>query len=282
MLEEIESNPNFESRKSMYFANIGRRIRPAIALHIEHGHYDPEEFNGNPIKRGWGNVTEHCLVEAARAEVFADLLRFPNELKENAMLAAGVHDFRKKHEITSIREGNVDGSPEEKQNTVTGLSAEILRLEPSIPDQAKFIASASGAQGVLASEAILDELISVHESGDLGHSYDPQLAFLAQHYIDDYTDGAKWAPEATFNSDGVINNALNQRLASNRTRYAKEDEDGRRFYGGRTTSQAQEECSTRIQNLLTEVISDRNPEKPVFEPYELPVIVDNIIKERIG
>lgn len=61
------------------------------------------------------------MVEAARAEIFADLLEFSEQLKQD-----------------------------------------------SISDRAKFIASASGAQGVLASEVILYELTAIHESGDLG------------------------------------------------------------------------------------------------------------------
>ncbi len=281
MSEDLELKSDFENRKSIYFANIGRRIHPAIDLHVEHGHYDSEEFKGEHIKRGWGNVTEHCLVEAARAEIFADLLGFPPDLKHNAMVAAGVHDFRKKQEITSIRSGEVDGTPEEKQNTVTGLSAEILKEQASISSKAKFIASASGAQGVLASEDVLNELIKANEVG-LTSDHDVKIAFLVQHYIDDYTDGSKWVPGVVRNEGGSMSNALNQRLAGNRIRYAKEDEDGRRFYGGRTTSQAQEECSTRIQELLTDVILDRNPEMTVFEPYELPEIVDREIKNRIG
>ncbi|OGH17644.1 MAG: hypothetical protein A3C22_01125 [Candidatus Levybacteria bacterium RIFCSPHIGHO2_02_FULL_37_10] len=283
--QSVTIEPNFESRRRDYFAAIAVIVYPAIELHKAHGHYEPEEFKGKHIERGWGNVTEHCLVEAARAGIFADLLEFSRGfggLKQDAMVAAGVHDFRKKREITSIREGEVVGTPEEKQNKVTGLSAAILQEEGSISDQAKFIAGASGAQGVLESEAILDELIKVNEFGDLGHDNDVKLALLVQHYIDDYTDGAKWAPEVVRNGDGTLSNALNQRLANNRIKYKAEDEDGRTFYGGRTTSQAQEECSTRIQDLLVDVILDRNPEMPVFEPYELPEIVDNEIRRRIS
>src|SRR3990167_3356322 len=150
--QSVTIEPNFESRRRDYFAAIGVIVYPAIELHKAHGHYDSEEFKGKFIKHGWGNVTEHCLVEAARAGVFADLLKFSRGsggLKRDAMVAAGVHDFRKKQEITSIRKGEVEGTPEEKQNKVTGLSAEILREESSIPDRAKFIAGASGAQGVL-------------------------------------------------------------------------------------------------------------------------------------
>ncbi|MDP2598524.1 MAG: hypothetical protein Q8P49_01700, partial [Candidatus Liptonbacteria bacterium] len=55
-------------------------------------------------KGNWENVTGHCLLEAARACVFADLLGFDADLKKDLAIAALLHDGYKRREIIAIQE----------------------------------------------------------------------------------------------------------------------------------------------------------------------------------
>ena len=51
----------------------------------------------------WENVVCHCLLEAVRAAVFADLLNFDANLKKDLVLAAVLHDGNKHKEVPAIR-----------------------------------------------------------------------------------------------------------------------------------------------------------------------------------
>ena len=70
---------DFESQKQDYFSQIALEERSALRLHKEFGLLR----RGASGEREWGNVAEHCLVETARARVFAELLGLNEELSRD-------------------------------------------------------------------------------------------------------------------------------------------------------------------------------------------------------
>src|SRR5579872_3195062 len=61
-------------------------------------------------EENWDNVTDHCLMEAARACLFADILGFDPALKKDLALAALLHDGHKRREVEAIRSAIRNGS----------------------------------------------------------------------------------------------------------------------------------------------------------------------------
>ena len=80
-------------KKREYFVRLGLQMREALKLHKKAGLWERKEG-----KRDWGNVSEHCLVETARVNVFADKLGLSEDVKKDLATAAALHDSFKKGE----------------------------------------------------------------------------------------------------------------------------------------------------------------------------------------
>ena len=78
----------FEEKKTEFFSKIALRNKDAVRAQKNGGLLDWD----NESDRSWRNVSEHCLVEAARAEVFADKLGFSEDFKKDLVTAALAHD----------------------------------------------------------------------------------------------------------------------------------------------------------------------------------------------
>src|SRR5438128_9887041 len=74
--------------KRRFFVRTGLSARPALRLHRVAGLW--ERRYG---VREWRNVSEHCLVEAARVTVFAGWLGLSAATTRRLALAAAAHDF---------------------------------------------------------------------------------------------------------------------------------------------------------------------------------------------
>ena len=83
----------FNKKKTKYFSRLAVRMRDSLKMHKTAGLW---ERVGD--RRDWGNVSEHCLVEAARVTVFAEKLQFSDGVKKDLVFAAAMHDFFKKAE----------------------------------------------------------------------------------------------------------------------------------------------------------------------------------------
>jgi hypothetical protein len=144
---------NYDNKKIFYqeyFRSRNIDLSAEIKLLVDGGKLKTED--------GWGNVFEHCLIQAIAADVISDLLNLGEEEKQKLMKAAAVHDWNKRSEK---KQG--DFTEEERQK------AESLLTEVN-PD--KTLLAATG----------LDFLakISKPESG---------VSFLEklQFYLDDIT-----------------------------------------------------------------------------------------------
>lgn len=106
------------------------------------------------------------------------------------------------------------------------------------------------------------------------HAEDDELAYLAMHYIDDYTSGSDWV--------GEREDLIEKRMLKNEAnpRYRQLNEDGRTRLSGRTTFEAMREVGLLVQERLSREIAIRSGE--YIKPHHLPVRIDEIIRERIS
>lgn len=260
-----ESPRSFEDKRKDYFYKLGLEVRPALKLHKKQGLWnrvEKETEAGTIMVRDWGNVTEHCLVEAARASVLADLLHLSPDLTYDLIQAAALHDFFKKGEKRIATEGEFSwdsytraSEEADKEMRAAGVSERQIALVNSV-----------GSGSLPETQRILDK----------PEKTDFDLAFLAMHYIDDYTFESDWTnPNEVIN--GKIINDLDRRMDRNEAhpRYQRLNLEGRKHLGGETAFEAQRRLGHEIEELLTQVINQRNWN--ALDPNRLHEYVDGVI-----
>lgn len=248
---------NFERAKRNYFIKLGIKVRDAFQMHKQAGLWERKDG-----KRDWGNVTEHCLVETARVEVFADLLGFTEGLKSDLVKAAALHDFFKKGEKEFVQESPTWEKFEkaEKEESAlmrdSGFNERVVRLVNGVG-----CFSVSTAEEILQKEDLLED----------------DLAFLVIHYVDDYTVNSEWVKPARIIKGQKINE-VDRRMDKNEAneRYRQLDEDGRKYFNGKTSFQAQRRIAYQVEEVLSSKID------PKLDPKNLPEYIDQKIKEKLS
>lgn len=258
MQENLEQ---FIDKKRKYFTNIGLQMREALKLHKKAGLW--ERNNG---KRDWGNVSEHCLVEVARVDVFAEKLNLPEDLKNDLKIAAALHDFFKKGEKEIVTSEGLSWDSFEKaseestrQMREAGFSERVIRLANSV-----------GHESLLETESILKkESLSLED-----------ISYLILHYVDDYTIGSDWVKPVEEINGKQVNN-LDFRVNKNEAnpRYAKLNEEGRKKFAGETTFEAQRRIGHLVEEKLASIITEKIG--LTITPKELPQFIDKEIQSKI-
>jgi hypothetical protein len=253
MPEQSERSLTFEGKKREFFTGVGLRARNWLEAHKYLGLL----WEGSKKKR-WENVSEHCLVEAARGEIFADLLKLGPQAKEDLFAAAILHDFNKREEILYTAE---HGRTPESFNEAYAKARKELK-EASFPEKLITIADSVGH----ASLEDVKEILSRDELLEL------DINRLVMHYLDDYTVGTDWVKPAEQNEHGIKND-LDRRMDANDTneKYAKIAEKG--FY------KEQRRVGYLVEQRIAKLIKQRSENE--IEPKNLPEFVDQIIKSRI-
>ncbi len=254
---------DFESQKQDYFSQIALEERSALRLHKEFGLLR----RGASGEREWGNVAEHCLVETARARVFAELLGLNEELSRDVSTGAALHDFFKKQEVAVMGES---GPSWYAYDFAQQLGTDELR-KADISPRATKLAGAAGHSAVPKTEAILAK-------PDLE---DEDIAHLVIHFIDDYTVGSEWVQPAEIN-DGKKINDLDRRMDRNEAnpRYRSLNQEGKQHFDGATTFEAMRRAGHAAGVKLAELIAERNGLEPL-DSLDLPVYIDDILRQKI-
>lgn len=257
------SESRFESNKTKYFSKLAVRTREAMALHQERGLWERQKGT-----REWGNVAEHSLVEAARAETVAEMMGLSEEMKNELIQAAALHDFYKKDEIEAYRR---HGSSWEQLEAAERASEEIM-AEHGWPPRTIRLAGSVGWHSLPETIEILKQ--PKHSAED--------MAFLILHYVDDYTVNAEWTEPSTIDLSGKARNDLDRRIDKNEQNatYRPINEAGRQRFGGRTLAEVQREIGHAIEKILSEEIAKHSGQE--VDPLSLPEVVDEKIKQRIA
>ena len=135
------------------------------------------------------------------------------------------------------------------------------------------IKNISGAVG----HTSLEETIRILAQNDFS---DADLAYLAMHYIDDYTIGNDWVVSAE-EVDGKTVNAIDRRSEGSVTnpRYAKLYTEAMRRFGGETLATVECRVAHDAEDALAKRI--RNHRGITIDPVRLPEYVDEIIRQKI-
>lgn len=259
----MRENPEqFIDKKRQYFVSLGLRMREALRLHKKTGLWERKDG-----KRGWGNVSEHCLVEVARVDVLADKLNLPEDIRKDLNIAAALHDFFKKGETEIVT------SEWPSWNSFEKASRESTRQmrEAGFDERIIHLANSIGYGSFVETERILNK--------EFFNSED--IAYLVLHYVDDYTIGSDWVNPAEKIADKQINN-LDRRVDKNEAnqRYARLNEEGKTRFSGRTTLEAQRQIGHLVEEKLASLIAENTGQ--TISAKELPQFVDTEIQSKIA
>lgn len=262
-----------DQAKEQLFDRLRAQFPQAIELHRQFRLFELDK-NG----RSWANVSEHCLIETARVEVFADWLSFTTELKNDLMLAAALHDFNKRFEIEAI-EADIaaGGSGLTGYDRASEAATEKLQRSGFAEQVIRLVNSAGGrAETLFALDAILSQ----------AQSTDDDFACLVMYYVDSYTRGSDWVEPAA-EENGQLINDVDRRLHKIYTRpdyHRMNDESVKLFknhphFSGKTTAEVMLSLGHTIETRLSALMAQRSNQ--IIEPARLPEAVDEVIRASI-
>lgn len=207
-----QNNDSFDKNKTHYFSKLALRLKWAIKLHRE------LLWGGNRIlpnweniqvrfEWDWSNVTQHCLVVAARTEELSEKLWLSDSITESLMQASIFHDVGKKIEKEIVTEKWLDWNA---FDIAWEKQTEILK-EKGYNEDVIYLSWSAGHAALEEVRRILWKWENISQR---------EKAFLILHYIDNYT---VWDTEF---EDGT--NPLKKRIQNNKNndRYKVLDNDG--------------------------------------------------------
>lgn len=273
----MKENPvnQIKRQERRYWARVGFSVKEGIRIHQASGHLTK---HSESLKRAWGNVTEHCLVEVNRAEVLGRWVGLPDDLISDIKIAAVLHDFYKKQEITATRQANENRTSPlaavrseqkeaEKMLRTAGFSSRVIRLASSPGEDASQLIE---TKRILNQENLSDE----------------DLAYLVCHYVDDCSVGSDWVRPSYTDGDGHRVNIIDYRAEENKSKptYGKISEEIREElkgspFEGMNNHDVMALVSHQIEQRLVQRIKDRTGE--VVDPLAIPELVDQKIRKDI-
>lgn len=257
---------DFAEKKRHFFVRLGLKYRDYLSFHKKSGQiernakfgkekYTDSQDNEQEHSKRWGNPTEHCLIEAAIAEIIAEILGLSETDKKTLIIAALLHDWRKRGEIEETK-----GETDPKKIEESYEKSKRMLLESGIENVETLVRLAeSVAHTSLNTFAALQPDNSIAPLEDL-----PDLEMI-MHYIDDITRGTNIV--SLDERMDYLDQAAEERYPFN--------EKGKAIWGGRTFFQAQREIGRLIEQKLAE--------KAGFEEQkDLPNILKQRLLERIS
>lgn len=262
--EQFNSDKQEQSsdKKRKYFVQLGLQVRGAFKIHKEAGLWERKEG-----KRDWGNVSEHCLVEVARAEIFAEKLRLSDNAKSDLNVAAALHDFFKKGEKEIVV---ANGLTWDSFKEAADESGKRIK-EAGFNERIVWLTGSVGHGSLSETEKILNKKALSEDD----------TAFLVLHYVDDYTLGSDWVKPADAMPDGSKKNDFDKRMDYNESnqRYARLNEEGKTRFNGETTFEAQRRIGHLVEERLSAIVSEKSGQ--LVDVKDLPEIIDAEIKSKI-
>lgn len=276
-MSEKSSIDPYERQKRRYWAGVGLSVREGIKQHQISGQLTKDAAT---LKREWGNITEHCLVQVDRVEILGRWIDLPEDLIMDMKLGAVLHDFSKRQEITATKEANQNGSsPLAAVKKVQAESEQILK-DAGFSERVKRLTSASGgyAPQLIECQRILDQSILS----------DDDWAYLIVHYVDDCSVGTEWVEPSRINPDGTRVNIIDYRAIGNKAKadYNRISEEigaelaGHSLLGGMNNHDSMSIVSHGIERRLAQRISQRTGEN--IDPLQIPELVDQKIRMAIS
>lgn len=237
-----------QSMKSAFFADLALSSIGAMRIHRESG--QTQRFKEPKIEGGkkerWGDVTQHCLVEAAASQVLSGLLGLSPEETEQFKQAALVHDASKRPEIDAVnaakaRTGATQESIDIANDRAYAKSKRTLRGW-GVPEEVVHLTET-------VAHTSIDQFVFLDKDNKMHLRADAPLIDMAMHYLDDITKGTEIVD---FDSRmDYLDSVAAERYPYN--------EAGRAIWGGRTYFEAQRESGHLIEAHLAELAGIEDP-----------------------
>jgi len=226
-------------------------------------------------KEQWENVTRHCMLEAARASIFADLLKFDPELKKDLVLASVLHDGNKRYEIMAIQQEMKEGGSGFIASN-GAMRTYISELQAKkVPERAIALISSVGGMP--------EVLIVMKHFLDQPTLTDNDIAMLVVHYIDDYTRDGMWVEPVIDNLNDIDRRAEKNR---NNPNYHLMDLEISKifhdhpFFAGKPVFDAMVIVSHMIEERLSGLVAERNNIE--IQPLYFPEVMDAMLFREIN
>ncbi len=268
--------PVFQGRtkeEQDYFLALAHTHEHELQLHETLGKLWEKDESG----RDWSNVTEHCLIEAARAETLAELLGLSHEIREVLGRAAAVHDFNKREEIKRTKSEIAEGGSGRQAVLAIEKENEAMLRNAGVSEMV--ISFAGHVTGDPEDTFFVKEILDKHELTE------EDCAHLIAHYIDNYTRGSSWAEPAEI-IDGKKINDIDRRNIANAANpdYSTMNEEGitlnagHPFFDGMTRFEAAAAINHEIEKRFASMLQALGV---LVEPEDLPEYIDRSIREKI-
>lgn len=259
------------TKKTMYWSRVGIGVRKGLKMHQLSGQLSPDH--------SWRNVTEHCLVQVARAEVLARWIGLPEAYITEIKTAEILEDFSKRQEIELTREAEKRGeSPLQAYKKHTAEIQDQLR-EKEFEERVIYFASAPGghATELLETKRILDKPIL----------NDNDWGYLLVHLVDDYSVRSDCVRPSLTDAIGKQRNIIDFKSEENKANPAYKKilgEIGEELKGtpfeGMDNQDAMVVLSHQIEKRLAEAILSKTGES--INPLKIPELVDKKIQQNIA
>jgi hypothetical protein len=258
------------------------RAHPTVwQMHVINGQFttviiDGKERNGIP-------ATKHCVAQALRAQVLGKLLKLPFPLIHELVAGVLLTDSYKFREWQFMQEVGPSWDSYAETQLLAHLSwAQSEMFSPRVMELAASVAH----ETLLKMELLCDKY---DEGRDLTHF---EIAQLIAHFVDDISQDHSWVTEGDGKTN-VLTERILVRNASNPT-YMTLNQEGRTrlgeeanaaghpeyFTSGETTYEAQARVGLRVQAVLATFL--RGDELAWFNPLDLPVAIDNVLRRRFN
>lgn len=201
----------------------------------------------------WGGVKGHCLIEAARVCILADLLGLGNETKKKLVLAALLHDGHKKEEIEAIQEEIKNGGSG-RVASILATERYLIRLSKNgVP---KEVISLIGFAGGMPEVVFAVEKIINKEN-----ITNSDLAKIVLHYVDAYTRNDEWVEPAEAGINDIDRRAEKNRQNHNYQKITDEISAifaSRDFFPKLDSLAVMALVNHMIEEKISRLISERN------------------------
>lgn len=267
---------NTADRNTMYWTKMGLSVRKAIRMHQQSGqlHKDPESK-----ERPWGNVTEHCLVQTARAEVLGRWIGLPDDLIEDIKLGVALHDVAKEREIKATRHSNTSGESPLAAVKIEQQKTEKMLKEAGFSDRVIRFAGAAGGYKT--------QLIEAQEKLNQESLTEEDYAYLVVRYVDDISIGSDEIKPSFHTAKDEMFNAVDMKMTQNKAKSVYQvigQEISKELEGTDFEGMDPHDVMTIIdhetEKRLVERIFERTEER--INSLQIPELVDQKIQQNIA
>lgn len=280
-------------KKTIYWSRVGIGVRKGLKMHQQTGQLFPPEKRAEYLRllkdptipqevkmqsEPWRNITEHCLVEVARAEVLARWIGLQEDTIADIKTAEILEDYSKRQEMEKTKKAEAQGESPLWAYKQHVQEAENQLRKAEFSERVISFANSPGGH--------VSELLTTREILRKKDLSDEDWGYLIVHYIDDCSIGSDcilpMQTDPTVGQKNIVDFKSEQNKAKPAYRKILE-EIGKELkgtvYEGMENQDVMVILSHQIEKRLAEAIFSKTGE--VVNPLEIPELIDKKIQQEI-